>query len=286
MSGSIVWFITGCSSGIGRALAIEALDRGDKVIASSRSQSMSKMDVLKQRGAHILELDVASPETLLSDAAKNAWGIHGHIDVVVNNAGYALTGTLEESSSEEALAQFNTNVFGGLNVTRAMLPYLRARKSGTVVWIGSLGAYVPAINAGLYVASKAAIHSLGTTLHEEISPLGLRSIVIEPGYIRTSLLSKGHTISSVACIDDYVPIARPMKEVLKAVDGEQPGDPAKVARIIVDAVKGEGWAKGTDVPTVLQLGRDSVETVRKISRDTLQRLDQWEDVFSSTNFLA
>ncbi|KAI0293624.1 hypothetical protein B0F90DRAFT_1393384 [Multifurca ochricompacta] len=136
---SLVWLITGTSSGVGRDLTLAALQRGDKVIATARARSIGQLDQLREKGADVLELDVTSPIDKLHEIAKQAVAIHGRVDVLVNNAGYVLVGAIEENTPQETYDQFNTNVFGGLNVARAFLPYMRQRKSGSVVWIGSLG---------------------------------------------------------------------------------------------------------------------------------------------------
>ncbi|KAK7459579.1 hypothetical protein VKT23_009561 [Stygiomarasmius scandens] len=138
MSSQLVWLITGTSTGIGRDLTLLALKRGDKVIATARGRSLSKLEELKAQGADTLELDVGWPLERLQQLAKDAVAIHGRVDVLVNNAGYFLVGALEENSAEETLQQFNTNVFGALNVTRAFLPHMRERKYGTIVWAGSI----------------------------------------------------------------------------------------------------------------------------------------------------
>ncbi|KAJ3562735.1 hypothetical protein NP233_g9391 [Leucocoprinus birnbaumii] len=154
ISTPLVWLITGTSSGIGRLLAIAALNRGDKVIATARARSVSQLDDLKERGAETLELDVTASIPDLQTAAAKAIRIYGKIDVLVNNAGYILVGAIEENSPEETLNQFNTNVFGALNVSRAFLPYMRERRTGTVIFIGSIGGWRSVPNAGLYAATK------------------------------------------------------------------------------------------------------------------------------------
>ncbi|TFY80625.1 hypothetical protein EWM64_g3385 [Hericium alpestre] len=174
MSGQLVWLITGTSSGLGHLLTLEALKRGDKVIATSRARSIHKLDNLKHQGADVLELEVTAPLEELHEVAKQAIAIYGRVDVLVNNAGYYCPGALEETT---------TNVFGGLNIIRAFLPYMRARKTGTVVWLGSIAGWISLANAGLYNASKAATRSLSMVLDAELVPIGLRSMVFEFGFL-------------------------------------------------------------------------------------------------------
>ncbi|KAF5340171.1 hypothetical protein D9758_014998 [Tetrapyrgos nigripes] len=190
----LVWVITGTSSGLGHDLTLAALARGDKVIATARARSIGTLDDLNAKGADTLELDVTAPLDTLKEVAKKAVEIHGRVDVVVNSAGYILAGALEENTrrlpSFGAIIHFisiptrryrnvyySTNVFGALNVTRAFLPYMRQRKTGTIVWMGSLTGWISGPAAGLYCTTKYALRGISGTLHEEISPLGLRSTV-------------------------------------------------------------------------------------------------------------
>ncbi|KAI0068737.1 short chain dehydrogenase [Artomyces pyxidatus] len=284
MANQLVWFITGCSTGIGRDLTIEALNRGDKVIATTRSRSIQKLEDLRQRGADVLELDVTAPLEELHKIAKTAVAFHGHIDVLVNNAGFVSIGTLEESTPEETSAQFNTNIFGALNVTRSILPYMRARHTGTIMWLGSLAGWYPTPAVGLYAATKVINRLLGELLNQEISSFGLRSMVIEPGYFRTPVLSEGNYVPGGTRIADYEPIVTRTLTDFRAVNGKQLGDPTKLAKIIVDVARGEGVASGKEIPPVLHIGSDTVQVVRNFCNETLQRLDQWDEVFSSTDF--
>jgi len=203
-SKQLVWLVTGTSSGFGLQIATAALAKGDKVIATSRS--LVNLAPLKEAGAHVLELDVTSPLPVLEGIAKKSVEIYGRIDVLVNNAGYIAVGAVEESTPEETLAQFNTNVFGALNVTRAFLPYMREKKTGTIAFIGSLGGWRGCPIFPLYAGTKYAIRGISESLHEEIAPLGLRSICFEPGYFRTNFLQEGHRGSYESRIADYKPL--------------------------------------------------------------------------------
>ncbi|TDL22862.1 NAD(P)-binding protein [Rickenella mellea] len=283
-STQFVWLITGTSSGFGRDLAVAALKRGDKVIATARGRSLGKLGDLKAQGADVLELDVTAPFGKIQEVAKNANAIHGKIDVLVNNAGYILVGAMEENTPEETLQQFHTNVFGGLNIARAVLPYMRARKTGTVVWYGSLGGWRAVPNAGLYCATKYALRGIGETLHAEISPLGLRSLVIEPGYFRTEFLAADNRAPQVSRIADYKPMTEKANEALLAYNGKQPGDPKKGVEVIIDVIKQEGLAKGKEPPVVLPLGSDCLAVVQNSCQNTLKTLEEWKDVIVSTDF--
>ncbi|KAA1474651.1 NAD(P)-binding protein [Dentipellis sp. KUC8613] len=284
MSKQLVWLITGTSSGIGRDLALAALNRGDKVIATARSRSLGRLDALKEKGAATLELDVTAPLETLRETARKAIAIYGHVDVVVNNAGYIEVGALEETTEEETYTQFNTLIFGGLNVARALLPSMRERKTGTIVWIGSVGGWRPLPNGGLYGAAKYATRGISETLDEEISPLGLRSIVFELGYFRTNFLTDGHRAAYKPRIEDYKPITEAANARLAAYNQCQPGDPVKGVQVIIDLVRGEGAAQGRRVPSVVALGSDCFDVVKGSCEKTLANLKEWEAVTKSTDF--
>ncbi|KAI0293638.1 short chain dehydrogenase [Multifurca ochricompacta] len=285
----LVWLIAGTSSGVGRDLTLAALQRGDKVIATARARSIGQLDQLREKGANVLELDVTSPIDKLHEIAKQAVAIHGRVDVLVNNAGYVLVGAIEENTPQETYDQFNTNVFGGLNVARAFLPYMRQRKSGSVVWIGSLGAgprffFRSVPDAGLYISTKFALRGLSETLDDEITPLGLRSIIFELGFFHTEFLAASNCSPYISRIEDYKELTAAVEEQFVAYNGKQPGDPKKAAKIIVDLVRGEGVTKGRIVPPVVALGTDTFEGALQASKKTIERLEAWEDVSKSTDF--
>ncbi|KAI0309241.1 NAD-P-binding protein [Amylostereum chailletii] len=290
MTSQLVWLITGTSqvstasleaSGFGRELVLEVLKRGDKVIATTRGSSVHKLGDLKAAGAYTLELDVTAPLDDLRDTAKKAVEVYGRVDVLVNNAGYGMHGALEEITPEKTLEQFNGNLFGPLNVTRAILPYMRAAKSGTILWNGSMSAWIPFVGAGLYAATKAAMHSISSTLNAEISPLGLRSIVIEPGHFRTSIIRNGKG-GGDEHIDDYSVVLAPTQKAYEEFDGKQPGDTKKGATAFVDIVRGEGVAAGKGLPPVLPLGSDAVEYTKHECEEMLRRIEEWKEVCLST----
>lgn len=280
----LVWLITGTSTGLGRDLALAALERGEKVIATARARSVHLLADLKEKGAETIELDVTAPLDDLKKVADKAVGIYGRVDVLVNNAGYILVGAIEESTPEETFDQFNTNVFGALNVTRAFLPHMRARRTGTFVWLGSVGGWRAVPNAGLYGTTKWALRGISETLHVEVSPLGLRSICIDFGYFRTSFLTGDHRKPYVAKIDDYKEITEKVESALQAYNGKQPGDPKKGVQVMLDVVRGEGVAQGKEFPNSLLLGSDCFEGVQDQIQGYLKLQKEWEDVSKSTDF--
>ncbi|KAH8093857.1 hypothetical protein BXZ70DRAFT_948182 [Cristinia sonorae] len=280
----LVWLITGTSSGFGRDLTLAALRRGDKVIATARPRSIDQLSDLKNQGADVLELDVTDPLEKLHQVAKAAVKIHGRVDVVVNNAGYIQNGFLEEASAEETLNQFNTNVFGALNVARAFLPYMRERKTGTIVWLGSIAGWRGSPNGGLYQASKHAVRALSESLRLEIEPLGLRSICIEPGFFRTNFLKPGNRTTGVSeGFEDYRERKKEAAAALDAMNGKQIGDPKKAAEVMIDIVKSEGVAAGRPPPTFVGLGSDAYTIIKEACTSTLERLEDWKDVITSTD---
>ncbi|KAK0205571.1 hypothetical protein DFS33DRAFT_1429367 [Desarmillaria ectypa] len=279
-----VWLITGTSTGIGRDLALAALARGEKVIATARARSLHQIVDLKDHGAETLELDVTAPLDDLKKIAEKAVGIYGKVDVLVNNAGYILAGALEESTPEETFEQFNTNVFGALNVARAFLPYMRARRTGTIVWMGSIGGWRSVPNAGLYGTTKWALRGISETLNVEVAPLGLRSICIDLGYFRTSFLTADHRKPYVSRIDDYQELTGKVEAAFQAYNGNQPGDPKKGVQVMLDVVRGEGVAQGKEFPKSLLLGSDCFGAVQKQLDDYLKLQSEWETVSKSTDF--
>ncbi|THH32517.1 hypothetical protein EUX98_g1704 [Antrodiella citrinella] len=280
----LVWLITGTSSGFGRDLTLEALKRGDKVIATARARSLSKLSDLKKAGADVLELDVTDPLDKLHEVAKKAVKIHGRVDVVVNNAGFIQNGFLEEVTPEETFSQFNTNVFGALNVSRAFLPYMRKRRTGTVVFLGSISGWIVGPNAGLYQGSKHAVRGLSESLRVEIEPLGLRSICIEPGYFRTKFLQPGNrTATEGRGFDDYKEQRLASMAVADAMNGHQIGDPQRAVEVMIDIVKSEGQAAGRKPPPFVGLGSDAYTMIRDACNGALQTLEDWKDVITSTD---
>ncbi|KAG5727376.1 hypothetical protein E4T56_gene12079 [Termitomyces sp. T112] len=280
----LVWLITGTSSGLGRELVIAALKRGDKVIATARARSLDRLDVLKVQGADILELDVTDTLENLREVARKAVELYGRVDVLINNAGYLLVGAIEENTPEETFDEFNTNVLGALNVARAFLPYMRERQTGTILFLGSLRGWGAFPNAGIYTATKFALRGLSTTLHAEISPLGLRSICAEFGYFRTPILATAHRVPQGVRIPDYGPVTDADNAFMKRYDGSQLGDPVKGVELIVDVVRGEGLAHGKPFPTVLAVGSDCYNIAKTESEKTLIRLEDWKDVSCSTDY--
>ncbi|KAK3394488.1 hypothetical protein B0H63DRAFT_461069 [Podospora didyma] len=287
-----VWFITGASSGFGEAIAQEALRRGHRVIATARNSS--KLTALKEAGASILDLDVTSDDETLAAKLKEANAVYGKITHVANCAGYILEGTIEEASNKEVFDTYNTNVLGTFNIARATSPYLRTAaavpgQQTALATFGSLGSWRSSAAVAHYCSTKWAVSGLTEGLAEELAPFGIDVCVVEPGYTRTGFLNRGsdgagdHRVMTARKLAVYEGTgAAHIRSALQQYDGNQPGDVAKSAKVIVDVLTKEGAAKGRDVPIRLPLGTDTLATIRSKCEATLKLLDEWEAISSST----
>jgi NAD(P)-dependent dehydrogenase (short-subunit alcohol dehydrogenase family) len=277
-----VWLITATSSGFGKEIALNALKRGHKVIATGRSPN--KLTALEEAGAFVLKLDVVAPLDELKKVAEEANAKYGRIDILVNAAGYILEGAIEEATPEQTFDNFNTNVFGMLNVTRAVLPYMRKQRSGVIAGFGSLGSWRGGPAGGIYCATKWACSGLIESLRPELEPFGISATVIEPGYFRSGFLNVGAKIST-AVIQDYEDTAvGAMRKLFATVDNKQPGDVSKGAEVIVDVLTKSGSAEGKQIPLRLVLGSDCQKAIREKIASTTELLDEWKDISYSTDY--
>ncbi len=259
-----VWFITGCSSGFGRSLAEQALQRGERVVATAR-QFTGLAGLSSAFGDLVcpLSLDVTQPDQVRAAIAR-AQAVFGRIDVLVNNAGYGLQGALEDISDTQTRAQFETNVFGVLGVIRAALPLLRAQGSGHIVNISSVGGRLSAPLIGIYSASKFAIEGASIALAAELAPLGIKVTVVEPGAFATRF---GSSLESVPPSPPYAAAGAAMAAALAAFKW---GDPHQAARAIIAAVE------APDPPLHLVLGEHAAAMVRQTLQQQLAELERWE----------
>ena len=286
-----VWFIPAASSGFGRETALLALARGDTVIATARNAA--KLQDLKDAGADTLSFDVTSPLAELEATAAQVFAKHGRVDYLVNAAGYILEGALEETSPKEDYDIFNTNVFGIMNVFKAFLPHMRKQELGpdgvraTIAAYGSLGSWEGGASFATYAMTKASVSMLMECMYYELAPYKIVATCVEPGYFRTNLLGGGAFVQSAKRIDAYEDPSTPagqVRAVLPKVNGNQPGDPVKGAKVAFDIITKTGVAEGKDVPIRIILGTDCVEVVKKECREVMKSLTEWEDVFTSTDF--
>lgn len=252
---SRVWFITGTSAGFGRALAEEALSRGDRVVASARDpRALDDLVALAPERVLALELDVTRAEQIERSVAA-AIERFGALDVLVNNAGFSIIGALEETSDADLRATFEPMFFGAVALTRAVVPHLRARGRGAIVQITSVAGLTTAPGFGAYCAAKHALEGLSECLAAELAPFGIKVLIVEPGAFRTRLF--GAAFRALPELPHYTSTVGAVRAFVTASNGTQPGDPRKAARAIVDAVN-------AGVPTLrLPLGADAVEQIRK-----------------------
>jgi len=284
-----VWLITGCSSGLGKEIALAALKKGDIVLATCRGD-VTRLADLERAGAIILELDISAPPGEIQEFCKNTLELqvvkeNGGIDKLVNNAGYVQMGVAEEISEDILMKSFNTNFFGHVTLTRALLPSFRVRRSGAIAFIGSRGGFMKIPGLSAYSAAKYATAGYAEALAAELEPFNIRVTCIEPGDFRT-VVFKGNHQEPQSRIDDYK--GTRVDEVFERLDHsfEQPGDPAKGARRIVDLLSGDwpGSESGKKIPARLALGEDAYGTVKKIYNGRLQENEEWREWTCGVNF--
>jgi len=274
--GPPVWLVTGCSSGIGRAVAEVALERGQRVVATARDvATVADLAAGAPDRALALPLDVTKPEQIAAAVAE-AERAFGRIDVLVNNAGYGYLAAVEEGDEAEVRALFETNFFGLVAVTRAVLPGMRARGSGHVINVTSMTGLVGNPGAGYYAASKFAVEGLSEALRKELAPLGLRVTLIEPGAFRTDW--SGRSLRQTRrTIDAYEAVAR-RRAMIQGMDGKQVGDPRRAAEAILLVAGLE------DPPLRLLLGRDVYDAFREKIAGLTASLDEWQAVTVDVEF--
>ena len=273
------WFITGCSTGLGRALAHAVLSRGDNAIVTARS--VGTLDDLVQQHpdtALAIELDVTDPEQISAAVSRGTERFSG-IDVLVNNAGYGYRSAVEEGDHDDIERLFATNFHGPVALIKAVLPGMRAQRSGVVVNISSIAASVQPAGSGYYAASKAALEGVSGALTKEVASLGIRVITVEPGGFRTDFAGRSLT-QSPAAIDDYAETAGKRRKENDTVHGTQPGDPARAAEALITVVDAE------QPPAFLLLGSDALTAVRSVIAARSQQIDQWEQLSAGTDFGA
>ncbi len=270
---SSTWFITGCSSGFGRAIAEAALAAGQRVIATARDVR-SIADLEKAGSCEVMALDVTDPENV-----REAISAAGPVDVLVNNAGYGLIGAVEECSDEQIRQNMETNFFGPLNVIRAALPGLRQRRSGHIVNVSAAAAISNYAGFGIYGGAKAALELMSESLRLELAPLGIKITLVQPGPFRTDFIARSMD-KAAGEIADYQASSGKFARFLASMDGKQPGDPAKAAAAIVQMVL-DGEA-----PLHFPLGKYVVKKLRDKAAALTREAEKWEAVASGTEFSA
>ncbi|PSB44525.1 short-chain dehydrogenase/reductase [Cyanosarcina cf. burmensis CCALA 770] len=274
---SRVWLITGSSSGFGRAIAQAVLDRGEKVVVTARNpQHVEDIQTKYPDRALAVQLDVTQPAQVKA-AVETAIAKFGRIDVLVNNAGYGTMGALEELSDEATRRQFETNVFGALNMMRAVLPSMRQHRSGYILNLSSVGGFVSFPGAGIYCATKFALEALSEALVKEVEALGIKIIIVEPGAFRTDFNGRSLVLADTQ-IADYEPIVGGFRQWLQDMDGKQPGDPVKAAEAMIQAVNSD------NPPLRLALGADAVDAIETKLESVKAEMEAWKDVAVNTAY--
>ena len=270
-----VWLITGCSTGFGRELARLLLRRGHGVVVTARN--LSTLDEFASTGnALVVALDV-TVASQIADVVRQAESRFGHIDVLVNNAGYGYLSAVEEGEDDEVRAMFETNFFGLANLTKAVLPGMRARRRGHIVNISSMGGLIGIPGIGYYNATKFAVEGLSEALAKETASLGIKVTIVEPGPFRTEWAGRSLKTPKTA-IADYAESAGARRAAVQAYSGTQPGDPVRAAEAIMHAVE------SPEPPLHLLLGRPAYETATIKFKEFVAEMEKWRDVSLGADF--
>ncbi|MBF0598424.1 oxidoreductase [Faecalibacter rhinopitheci] len=276
MNNQKVWLITGASKGLGLALTKLALSQGHKVIATSRNIENFKTSLTENKELFLpLKVDITSDKEV-KDAVEKGIKKFGKIDVIVNNAGYCLVGSMEEMTDEEFRKTVDVNLFGTVNVIRNVLPYLRQQQSGHIINISSNAGYVGFANATSYNASKFAVIGLSEGLASEVSPFGIKVTVVAPGQFRTNFMEKGSMIFAENKIDVYG--LEKAEKMWSEFSGQQIGDPDKLVKILTNIVELE------NPPLRLLLGPDTLELLQQQRDKEMKEFEAWKHLTLSTNF--
>jgi NAD(P)-dependent dehydrogenase (short-subunit alcohol dehydrogenase family) len=272
-----VWFITGCSTGFGRFLAIEALEKGYKVVVTARNTN-DVQDIVAPypETAIVVKLDVTDTASIKSSVAA-AIEKFGQIDVLVNNAGIGYFGAIEESEEAEVRRMFEINVFGLAHMTQAVLPIMRKQRSGHILNIASIGGLRSFPGVGFYNATKYAVDGLSEALSKEVAPLGIKVTIVAPSGFRTDWAGRSANDSKIV-IEDYASTAGKNKGDIRGYSGNQPGDPVRAAKAMIQVVETE------NPPMRLLLGAAALKGARLKLEELKQDFDTWAEVSEGADF--
>jgi NAD(P)-dependent dehydrogenase (short-subunit alcohol dehydrogenase family) len=273
---SKVWFITGSSRGLGRAFAEAALASGDQVAATARK--VSDLDALKEKyGEQVLSiaLDVTS-ETQAKDTIETAIRTFGRLDVLVNNAGYGNVAPVEDTTLDDFRAQIETNLFGVIILTKAVLPYFRERGSGYIMQITSIAGRIGPIGRAPYAAAKWGVEGFSETLAKEVGPLGVKVTIVEPGGFRTDFAGTSTNLREGR--PEYDATVGATVRFQRNFNGRQPGDPAKAATALLRLASME------EPPLRIVLGSDAYNSAEKNDLTKIELARKWKDLSCSTDF--
>ena len=272
-----VWFITGASRGLGALMAEAALADGNAVVAAGRNAAAIVERLGESPALLPVALDVTS-EAQAKAAVEAAVEKFGRIDVLINNAGFGLLAAVEESSDADVRRMYDTNVFGLLNVTRAVLPVMRKQRSGHVINMSSIGGYRSGAGFGVYCSTKFAVEGITEALHAELKPLGIHATVVEPGYFRTDFLDGSSLLVGKDIIDDYDETSGNVRRFAVGMNHNQPGDPQKLATALVTLVDAQ------TPPLRLPLGTDTLKAIAEKNEYVTTETETWKTVSASTDF--
>jgi len=274
MADKKIWFVTGAGRGMGTDIARAALDAGHVVVATGRNPDRVTAALGEHEDLLALALDVTDP-TAVATAVDAAVERFGRIDVLVNNAGNFYAGFFEEVRAEDFRAQIETNLFGPLSVTRAVLPVMRAQRSGLVVTVSSTAGVTGGEFTSAYAASKFALEGWSESLTPEVAPYGIRTMLVEPGFFRTELLTEDSTRYPEPTIEDYAERTRQTVAAWRGMNGQQGGDPAKLARALVQLTD------SAETPLRWAAGADAVAAFEQKAHQLLAQADAHRDLSSS-----
>jgi NAD(P)-dependent dehydrogenase (short-subunit alcohol dehydrogenase family) len=274
MTDKKIWLITGAGRGMGTDIARAALDAGHAVVATGRNPDRVAAALGAREDLLAVALDVTDPDSVQTavDAAVQRFG---RIDVLVNNAGNFYAGFFEEVTPEDFRAQIETNLFGPLNVTRAVLPVMRAQRAGLVVTFSSTAGITGGEFTSAYAASKFALEGWSESLSPEVAPFGIRTMLVDPGFFRTELLTEDSTRYPEPSIDDYGERTRQTVTAWRGMNGQQGGDPVKLARALVQLTDSD------EPPLRWAAGADAVAAFEQKAQQLLAQADAHRDLSSS-----
>lgn len=272
------WLITGCSSGIGAGIAKAVLKSGDQAVVTARNKDKVK-EIVDQypETALAVSLDVTDNESI-QNAVKEANEKFGTIDVLVNNAGYGYRSAVEEGEIEAVQTLFQTNLFGPIELMKAVLPGMRAQKSGAILNVTSIAAARSAVGSGYYASSKAALELLTDGLAKELTPLGIKVMVVQPGAFRTRFYDATSLQGTKAEIGDYADTVGKTRVGKFANTHQQPGDPDRAGEVIVKVVNSDEY------PQILTLGKAAVTAVKSRLQEKIDELDKWADISAQADY--
>lgn len=271
------WFITGTSTGLGHALAEEVIASGHTLIATARNKEKIA-DLAAKAPERVLTVDLEVTDgASIKAAVADGMARFGRIDVLVNNAGYGLTGAIEEISLEEARQQYEVNVFGLLAVTQEILPIMRQQQVGHILNISSQGGFVATPGLGIYASTKFAVEAISEALAAEVKAFGIRVTSIQPGPFRTEWAGS-NMLHPAHIMPEYEATAGALRRTFQTINGKQPGDPAKAAKLMMQVVASE------QPPLRLPLGRVAIDRIRAKLAEVEAEIKAWEELAKATSF--